>query len=76
MNLTREQYRKALSRLRLRPHSREAAKALGMSRRQLTRVAAGDQQVPQPVYLLLGMYLRHGLPDEFSPTCATRRGER
>jgi hypothetical protein len=47
----------------LQPSSRRAAKALGLSLRQLQRITAGKAPVPAPVALLLIAYSKFGLPD-------------
>jgi hypothetical protein len=60
--MTAKAYLAALKKLDLTPASQATAKALGLSVRQCKRLAAGDSPVPGPVELLLGMYLRYGLP--------------
>jgi hypothetical protein len=57
--MTTKQYLAALKKLKLLPHSKFTAAALGLSRRQCQRLAAGHA-VPQPVALLLAEYLEHG----------------
>lgn len=61
--MTVEQYLKALRRLRLTPAGKPTAQALGLSIRQLMRISSGESKVPEPVAILLRMYLRHGLPE-------------
>jgi hypothetical protein len=61
--MTTKQYHAALKELNLRPYGLETQAALGLSRRQLARLSAGDQDVPVPIALLLAMYLAHGLPE-------------
>jgi hypothetical protein len=62
-HLTTKQYLAALMRLGLTPASKATAKALGLSVRHCQRLAAGAP-VPEPVALLLAMYLAHGLPND------------
>jgi hypothetical protein len=53
-----------LHRLRLKPASQRAAKALGVSLRQLQRMTAGHVPVPKPVALLAIAYTKlGGVPD-------------
>lgn len=59
--MTTKQYLAALKKLALTPAGQATAAALGLSLRQCQRIAAGGP-VPEPVALLLAMYLRHGLP--------------
>lgn len=61
--MTNNQYLAALKKLRLTPASKATAEALGLSVRQVQRIAAG-QDVPETVAKLIRMYLEHGLPDE------------
>ena len=66
--MTTKQYHTALKELNL-PIGvgtgwEKTAAALGVSRRTLARLSAGDQDVPVPIALLLAMYLAHGLPEE------------
>jgi hypothetical protein len=61
--MNRLEYLKALRELNLRPYGQETQAALGISRRQLARLSAGDQDVPVPISLLLAMYLAHGIPE-------------
>ena len=58
--MTTEAYLRALKRLKLLPQSQAAAAALGVSVRQLTRYAAGDN-IPETLAKLLRCYLRCGL---------------
>jgi len=60
--MTNRQYLLALEKLDLTPSAAATATALGMSVRQCQRIAAGEVEVPQPIVLLLKMYLRHGIP--------------
>src|SRR5258705_10867845 len=53
--MTRAAYLKALRGLNLRPYGLQTQAALGLARRQLARLAAGDQDVPVPIALLLAM---------------------
>jgi hypothetical protein len=62
--MTCKQYHEALRRLNLRPYGQETQAVLGLSRRQLARLAAGDQDVPKPIAMLLNMYLAHGIPEK------------
>lgn len=56
--MTRDQYLNALSQLGLSSSARATALALGLSVRQCQRLAAGHSPVPEPVAILLGVYLR------------------
>jgi hypothetical protein len=58
-----EQLVKSLQRLNLKPSSKHAATALGVSVRQLQRMTAGHVPVPRPVALLTISYLKHGVPN-------------
>lgn len=58
--MTTKQYLAALKKLGLTPAGRGTAEALGLSLRQVQRIAAG-QAVPETVALLLRMYLKHGI---------------
>jgi hypothetical protein len=60
--MTTKQYLAAIKRLGLTTAGQATAKALGLSVRQCKRLASGDSPVTGPVELLLGMYLRYGLP--------------
>ena len=60
--MTTKQYLAALNQLGLTPYARATQVALGLSARQLARLATGEN-ITQPIALLLAMYLRHGLPD-------------
>lgn len=60
--MTTKQYLAALKSLGLTPHSKRTAELLGVSLPSIQRIAAGRQDVPRPVALLLAMYQRHGLP--------------
>jgi hypothetical protein len=60
--MTKEQYLKALKKLHLTPASQTTVRVLGMSLRQIQAFKSGEQTVPQPVALLLRMYLQHGIP--------------
>lgn len=62
--MTHKQYLAALKRLGLLPHGIRTAKVLGQSHRQVQRFAAGEAPIPEPVALLLGLYEKHGLPDD------------
>lgn len=61
--MTNKQYLDSLKKLGLTRASKETADALGLSVRQVQRIAAG-QDVPETVAKLLRMYLEHGLPAE------------
>lgn len=61
--MTTEAYLAALAELSLKPASKETARALGLSVRQIQNISAGRARVPGPVALLLAMYLFHGIPD-------------
>ena len=61
--MTNNQYLAALKKLRLTPAGKATAEALGLSVRQIQRMAAG-QDVPETVAKLIRMYLEHGLPAE------------
>jgi len=57
--MTKEQYLRALKKLDLGPASKATVRALGMSIRQIQAFKSGEQAVPEPVALLLRMYLLH-----------------
>jgi hypothetical protein len=59
--MTTKQYLAALKKLGLTPSGKATVAALGLSLRQVQRIAAGAP-VPGAVALLLAMYLKHGLP--------------
>lgn len=61
--MTTQLYLYNLEKLGLTPHSKRTAELLGLSRRQVQRLAAGAS-VPEPVEKLIRMYLEHGLPDD------------
>lgn len=61
--MTTKQYLAALKKLDLTPAGQATAKALGLSLRQCQRISAGAP-VPEPVALLLAMYLTHGIPED------------
>jgi len=58
--MTTEQYLAALAALNLKPASKETARVLGLSVRQIQKIAAGQARVPGPVALLLAIYLQRG----------------
>jgi hypothetical protein len=58
-----DQLLESLRRLNLKPASKHAAEALGVSLRQLQRMTAGHVPVPRPVALLTISYLKRGLPN-------------
>ena len=60
--MRQEQFVAILHRLRLGPASKRAAKAFGLSLRQLQRITSGKSPVPGPVALLAIAYTKHGLP--------------
>ena len=62
--MTHKQYLAALRKLDLAPHGNRTAKVLGLSLRQVQRLAADEAPIPEPVALLLGMYQKHGLDDD------------
>ena len=55
-----DQFRDLLRRCRLLPNSKHTARALGLSLRQLQRIAADTTPVPRPVALLLIAYAKRG----------------
>lgn len=61
--MTQQQYLAALRKLGLSPASKRTAAMLGLSVRQIQRLADGSQEVPATVALLIGMYRAHGLPE-------------
>jgi len=61
--MTAAQFNTALARLDLTPYA--AAELLGVSRSTTHRFARGEATVSVPVALLLAMYLRHGIPNEW-----------
>lgn len=61
--MTTKQYLAALKKLGLGTHSNITRTRLGVSQRQLAYMASGEAPIPEPVGLLLEMYLRHGLPN-------------
>src|SRR5207244_5034554 len=70
-SMTTKQYLAALKKLGLTPHGIRTAKVLGQSHRQVQRFAAGEAPIPEPVALLIGMYQKHGLPDDGGPSSAS-----
>lgn len=62
--MTAKQYIAALKKLGLTHASQETARLLGISVRRSQRIAGDEAAVPEPVALLLAMYLKHGLPTE------------
>lgn len=60
--MTTRAYLAALAALGLTPSGQRTAQVLGLSLRQCQRIAAGDNEVPGTVVLLLEAYRRHGLP--------------
>jgi len=60
--MTTEQYLRALKRLGLSPAGKRTAELLGLSIRQLIRIANHQAPVPKFVQILLKMYQRHGIP--------------
>jgi hypothetical protein len=60
--MTTKKYLSAIHKLGLTPSGSATAEALGLSLRQIQRIAAGTAPVPEPVALLLTAYLRFGLP--------------
>jgi hypothetical protein len=62
------EYLLVLSRLGLSPASRCTAAALGVTVRQCQRYAAGDANVSGPIWRLLQMYLRYGVPPDWFGT--------
>lgn len=60
--MTTKQYLAALKKLDLTPSGKATAAALGLSLRQCQRIASGESSVPGAVALLIGMYLRFGIP--------------
>lgn len=61
--MTTKQYLAALKELGLTPSGKGTAAALGLSLRQVQRIAAGQAAVPGPVAKLLDLYRKHGLSD-------------
>jgi hypothetical protein len=55
--MTLDEYHEALIRLKLSPCSIKTAKALGLSVRQLQRIAAGETPVSETIALLLRQYV-------------------
>jgi hypothetical protein len=62
--MTTKQYLAALKSLGLTPSGKRTADVLGLSLRQVQRIAAGDSEVPGSVAKLIAAYQRHGLPPE------------
>jgi len=58
-------YLRALKRLKLTPHSKRTAAALGLSVPSIQRIAAKTVKVSGPIERLLAMYLKYGLPKEY-----------
>lgn len=71
--MTKDEYLTALAELGLKPHSKATAKRLGVSLRQIGYYAAGEP-IQEPIALLLGMYLRHGLPSADNAPASARAG--
>ena len=61
--MSAQAFRRALKKLGLTVASQQTSALLGLSIRQCQRLAVGEQPVPRPVELLLGMYLKHGLDE-------------
>lgn len=59
-SMDHKQFNAALRRLDLSPYG--AAPILGVSLRTSHRYASGEQPISRTVALLLGMYLRFGIP--------------
>jgi hypothetical protein len=57
-------YKAALRKLGLTVAGQKTARCFGVGVRHCMRIAHGKVRVPRPVELLIGMYLKHGLPDE------------
>lgn len=57
--MTNEQYRQCLADLNLTPASQRTARALGVSVRQAQRFHAGFAPIPEPIALLLRVYIDH-----------------
>lgn len=55
--MTTKQYRQCLARLKLTPASQYTAQVLGVSVRQAQRFHAGFAPIPEPVALLLRVYI-------------------
>jgi len=60
--MDKDLYLQALDTLGLKPHAQITARALGSGLRTIQRYADGTRAVPEPVVLLIEMYLMHGLP--------------
>lgn len=59
--MTTKQYLDALRKLDLTPSGNATAEALGLSKRQAQRIAAGDSPVPKPVAKLLRLMIATGV---------------
>lgn len=64
--MTTKQYLAALRRLKLTPSGKATAAAFGLSLRQCQNLAAGTSKVPKTLSLLIGQYLKYGLPENDS----------
>jgi len=61
------QYLRTLKQLNLAPASKRTAQALGAPGvRSIQKWASGEVEIPGSVELLLAMYVRHGMPEQFS----------
>jgi hypothetical protein len=63
--VNKNQYLSTLKRLDLPVSGKATLIALGISKRQALRYAAGDSEVHPAVERLLKMYVKFGIPDEF-----------
>lgn len=66
------EYHAALERLSLKPCAIETSKALGLSIRQLHRIAHGHSKVPQPIAQLLKVLSSDGR-QRFEPVAKIQR---
>jgi transcriptional regulator with XRE-family HTH domain len=60
--MTREEYLRALERLKLPPNGKATAEAFGLTKSQLARLASGFSRVSPTLERLIRIYLRFGVP--------------
>jgi hypothetical protein len=62
--ITGRQFKKVLKELGLTVASKRTSALIGVSVRQVQRLASGMQPVPRPIELLLQQYKKHGIDDD------------
>lgn len=66
--MTQRQYLNALKELGLTPASKDTALAIGLTVRQLQRIAGGESKVPGPVMRLLRIMIAYKIHPANVPT--------